>query len=95
MARTAQAGRPRRYCGQSCRQRAYEQRRTVQASGLPADAVMLSAGEITDLADRLFQLRCAAEDVVTAVADGAEPGELAQLAKEIVLAATALKQLRR
>ena len=35
-------GRRRRYCGQSCRQRAYERRTAVQRTGLPEDAVVLS-----------------------------------------------------
>ncbi|NIJ12163.1 hypothetical protein FHU38_002507 [Saccharomonospora amisosensis] len=62
-------GRRRRYCGQSCRQRAYERRLAVQRGGLPEDAVVLSATELAMLQDRLFQLRCAAEDVVTATED--------------------------
>ena len=47
--------------------------------GLPEDAVVLSATELADLQDRLFQLRCAAEDVRTAAEDGAAAGELRQL----------------
>src|SRR5437870_3103375 len=80
-------GRPRRYCGQPCRQRAYERRAAVQRGGLPEDAVLLSAAELADLQDRLFQLRCAAEDVVTAANDGAGPAELKQLATGIAAAA--------
>ncbi|GAA1938864.1 hypothetical protein GCM10009754_02370 [Amycolatopsis minnesotensis] len=87
-------GRRRRYCGQSCRQRAYERRTAVQRTGLPEDAVVLSATEIAELQDRLFQLRCAAEDVVTAADDGAEPGELRRMAAELAEAAKDLEQLR-
>ncbi|GDY28553.1 hypothetical protein [Gandjariella thermophila] len=87
-------GRPRRYCGQPCRQRAYERRAAVQRGGLPDDAVLLSTAEIADLQDRLFQLRCAAEDVVTAVNDGAEAGELRRLAVGIAEAARGLERLR-
>ncbi|MGW5049661.1 hypothetical protein [Actinokineospora sp. NPDC004072] len=90
----AAAGRPRRYCGQACRQRAYERRGVVQRGGLPEDAVVLSAAEVADLQDRLFALRCAAEDVVTAVQDGADPAELAALAAEIGFAAKAAERLR-
>nr|MDQ3579572.1 hypothetical protein [Actinomycetota bacterium] len=85
------AGRPRRYCAQSCRQRAYERRTAVQRGGLPEDAVVLSAAELADLQDRLFQLRCAAEDIVTAAADGATPDELRTMAEEIKISAKGLE----
>jgi hypothetical protein len=87
-------GRRRRYCGQSCRQRAYERRTAVQRSGLPEDAIVLSDSEIATLQDRLFQLRCAAEDVVTAADDGAELAELRRLADEIARTAKELEHLR-
>ncbi|WP_433274212.1 hypothetical protein ACQPZF_21120 [Actinosynnema sp. CS-041913] len=87
-------GRPRRYCAQPCRQRAYERRAAVQRGGLPEDAVVLSAGELADLQDRLFQLRCAAEDVATAAADGAARSELRRLADELVDTARGLERLR-
>lgn len=66
----------------------------MQRTGLPEDAVVLSAAEIAELQDRLFQLRCAAEDVVTAADDGAEPGELRRMAAELAEAAKDLEQLR-
>lgn len=90
----ATRGRRRRYCGQSCRQRAYERRAAVQRSGLPEDAVVLSDTEIADLQDKIFQLRCAAEDIVTAADDGAEIDELRKLAEEIARSAKDLEQLR-
>ena len=92
--RTVKVGRPRRYCSQSCRQRAYERRSAVQRGGLPEDAVVLSAAELADLQDRLFQLRCAAEDVATAADDGAGPGELKSLAAAVVENAHGLERLR-
>jgi len=87
-------GRPRRYCAQPCRQRAYERRTAVQRGGLPEDAVVLSAGELADLQDRLFQLRCAAEDVVTALDDGATTVELRKLSLELQHTAHDLERLR-
>jgi hypothetical protein len=87
-------GRPRRYCTQSCRQRAYERRAAVQRGGLPEDAVVLSSVELADLQDRLFQLRCAAEDVVTASEDGADPAELKSLATRVIETAAGLERLR-
>ena len=68
-------GRRRQYCRQSCRQRAYEQRVSINRAKdtpVPADAVVLSADEAADLADRVDQPRCAAEDVATALDEGAE-----------------------
>lgn len=87
-------GRPRRYCGQSCRQRAYERRAAVQRGGLPEDTVVLSAHELADLQDRLFQLRCAAEDIETAAQDGATHHELAALATSLARTAATLERLR-
>jgi len=72
-------GRRRRYCKPSCRQRAYEQRRLLKNTSFPDDAVVLTASELADLADRVFSLRCAAEDVATAVDDGADTAELRPL----------------
>lgn len=66
----------------------------MQRGGLPEDAVVLSAAELADLQDRLFQLRCAAEDVVTAAEDGAAPGELTDLAAQVVRSAHGLERLR-
>lgn len=66
----------------------------MQRGGLPEDAVVLSSAELADLQDRLFQLRCAAEDVVTAADDGAEPGELRSLAAQVIETAQDLERLR-
>lgn len=87
-------GRRRRYCGQACRQRAYERRTAVERGGLPTDAVVLSMSEIAALQDRLFQLRCAAEDVATAVREGADAQELRTLADELARTAQELERLR-
>ncbi|WP_304114205.1 hypothetical protein [Mycolicibacterium bacteremicum] len=82
-------GRRRQYCRQSCRQRAYEQRAQVKGTSVAPDAVVLSAEEAADLSDRLFQLRCAAEDVTTAVQEGATGGELLALCQDLLDAAKA------
>lgn len=80
-------GRRRQYCRQSCRQRAYEQRALVKGSAIPEDAVVLSADEAAELSDRVFQVRCAAEDVATAVDEGAAAAELRDLCDALVRAA--------
>lgn len=82
-------GRRRQYCRQSCRQRAYEQRALVKGSAVPPDAVVLSAEEAAELADRVYQVRCAAEDVATAVDEGAAGEELRELCDTLMRVAKA------
>nr|WP_076128013.1 hypothetical protein [Mycobacterium sp. IS-836] len=94
-------GRRRQYCRQSCRQRAYEQRASLHrgeagaALALPADAVVLSADEAADLSDRVYQVRCAAKDVATALDEGAEASELRALCDVLIRAARAADGWRR
>ena len=82
-------GRRRQYCRQSCRQRAYEQRSLVKGTAVPENAVVLSAEEAAELSDRVYQVRCAAEDVATAVDEGAEGSELRELCEALMRAAKA------
>ncbi|ORV18588.1 hypothetical protein AWB95_03485 [Mycobacterium celatum] len=85
-------GRRRQYCRQSCRQRAYEQRASMNGANgpaLPPDAVVLSADEAADLSDRVYQVRCAAEDVATALDEGAGATELRELCDALMRAAKA------
>jgi hypothetical protein len=92
------SGRHRRYCSQSCRQRAYEQRRQLSGTGLPADVVVLSRRAAEELTDTLFELRCAAEDVRTAVtedADAVSSAEVAALCTELVTMAKTAEKIRR
>ncbi|HSS25813.1 MAG TPA: hypothetical protein VLL82_15765 [Mycobacterium sp.] len=91
-------GRRRQYCRQSCRQRAYEQRASMDRGGaisLPADAVVLSADDAADLSDRVYQVRCAAEDVATALDEGAGATELRELCEVLIRAARAADGWRR
>ena len=87
-------GRRRRYCRRSCRQRAYEQRQTLRASELPEGTVVLSDTESADLMDRMFQLRCACEDLHTAIAEGADVAELERMSDALVAAARRAERLR-
>lgn len=80
-------GRRRQYCRQSCRQRAYEQRAMVKGTSLAPDSVVLTAEEAATLSDRVYQVRCAAEDVATAVAEGADAAELSALCEVLLQAA--------
>lgn len=82
-------GRPRKYCSDSCKQRAYEQRNSVSAG---QKTVRVISGET--LRDKLFELRCAAEDIVTATGEGAEPEEIQSLCDELVTMAKKLERLQ-
>ena len=69
-------GRPRLYCGQACRQRAYEQRSAAAKAGLSDDVVLVTRSELDGLQDRLYQLRCALEDVQTLLTERPTKAEL-------------------
>jgi hypothetical protein len=82
-------GRRRQYCRQSCRQRAYEQRAMVRGTSVAPDSIVLTADEASELSDRVYQVRCAAEDVATAIEEGAEGSELRALCDALMKAAKA------
>ena len=82
-------GRRRQYCRQSCRQRAYEQRALVKGTSVAPDSVVLTADEAAQLSDRVYQVRCAAEDLATAIDEGAASAELRDLCAELMYAAKA------
>ena len=87
-------GRPRKYCSPSCKQRAYEQRKNLTGTGIPADAVIYSASSANLLLDELFELRCAAEDIQTAVSEGEDAASISELATELVDIARRIEKLR-
>ncbi|GAC55339.1 MULTISPECIES: hypothetical protein [Gordonia] len=90
----SELGRRRKYCKRSCRQRAYEQRTLLEGTSIPADAVILSAAEAADFGDRMFALRCAAEDLGTAVAERADHVVLAELTDTLLELAREAEKLR-
>jgi hypothetical protein len=51
--------------------------------------VVLTADEAAELSDRVYQVRCAAEDVSTAIEEGAHPAELRELCDALMRAARA------
>jgi len=61
----------------------------VRGTSLAPDSVVLSPDEASELSDRIYQVRCAAEDVATAVDEGAKAGELRELCDALVRAAKA------
>ncbi len=61
----------------------------VRGTSVAPDAVVLTADEASELSDRVYQVRCAAEDVATAVDEGAERAELRELCDALMKAAKA------
>ena len=57
------AGRPRRYCRQGCRQRAYEARVRSAELGLDEDDVVVGRAQLEELSSALYCLQRALEDV--------------------------------
>lgn len=87
-------GRPRKFCSSSCKQRDYEQRHNIVGTAIPANAVILHPDRAAALRDGLFELRCCAEDIATAVHEGATGAELTPLCDELVSLARRLEELR-
>ena len=90
---TESVGRPRLYCGQACRQRAYEQRAATAKAGLSADVVLVTRPELDGLQDRLYQLRCAIEDVQTLLTEKPTKAELERSLADLVRSTGRLDRL--
>ena len=86
-------GRPRQYCGQACRQRAYEQRSATAKAGLSGDVVLVTRAELDGLQDRLYQLRCAIEDVQTLLSEKHSKAELERSLADLVRSTGRLDRL--
>ena len=86
-------GRPRLYCGQACRQRAYEQRTATAKAGLTGDVVLVTRAELDGLQDRLYQLRCALEDVQTLLTERPTKAELERSLTEVLRSTGRLDRL--
>lgn len=61
----------------------------VKGTSVAPDSVVLTADEAAQLSDRVYQVRCAAEDVATAIDEGAQGSELKALCAELLRAAKA------
>jgi hypothetical protein len=86
-------GRPRLYCQQTCRQRAYEQQALAAKAGLPDSVVLVTRAELDALQDRLYQLRCAVEDVQTTLAEKPSKAELETALGDLVRSTGRLDRL--
>ncbi|WIM68824.1 hypothetical protein QP027_05440 [Corynebacterium breve] len=87
-------GRRRKFCSASCKQRAYEQRNNVSGTSIPKQAVIIHPDKAEALRDELYELRCAAEDIATASAEGAGAEEIRLLCDELVALAKQIERLR-
>ncbi len=61
----------------------------VRGTSVSPDSVVLTSEEAAQLSDRVYQVRCAAEDVATAIDEGAGPTELRELCDALMRAAKA------
>jgi hypothetical protein len=61
----------------------------VKGTSLAPDCVVLTADEASELSDRVYQVRCAAEDVAIAIEEGAQGAELRELCDALMRTATA------
>jgi hypothetical protein len=61
----------------------------VKGTSLSPDSVVLTADEASELSDRVFEVRCAAEDLATALDEGADGSELRDLCDALMRAAKA------
>ncbi len=56
----------------------------TEAQQATAVAAHATVGASRALGDALFELRCGAEDILTAIEDGADTAELTELVKELI-----------
>ena len=68
-------GRPRKWCKQSCRQRAFESRKLAQRLGVSDDAIVVNRDQYELLLDRRYELTLAARDIRKPDAGNRTPSE--------------------
>ena len=56
-------GRPRQFCGESCRQIEYQRRRRSAELGLSENELVMTRAELDELRDALYVVEAAVEDV--------------------------------
>lgn len=86
-------GRRRRYCTQSCRQRAYEKRRQQSSGTAGPDEATIRRADLESLQDRLYVLRSAIEVLDATLEEQPTRDELISVAREVVSAAGDLDRL--
>lgn len=82
-------GRPRRYCRQSHRQRAFEARLLAERMGLDTGETLVATDALQDLNDRIYVLETALEDVERDLR--ADPGDHRRAFQHLYAAAAGLR----
>ena len=87
-------GRPREFCGGSCRQQDYLRRQRAADAGLAEHELVVTRSELDDLYDKLYVLEAAVEDVDRDLAEGATPKEYEEAVAWLLEAARPLLTAR-
>lgn len=87
-------GRPREFCGGSCRQQDYLRRQRAREAGLAEHELVVTRGELDDLHDKLYVLEAAIEDVERDLADARSTAEYRDAVDWLLDAARPLLQSR-
>lgn len=84
------SGRPRRYCRQSCRQRAYEARRHAEELGLSDEQLVITRAELERMYDLAYHLQGVVSDTDRSLSANPHsehtPEELSELLTELLAA---------
>ncbi len=84
------AGRPRRFCSPSHRQRAYEARRRADELHVPADQCLVALSDLRRLHDRLYRLEAAVDDVRADLAESNRSADYRRAYEHLIDAAADL-----
>lgn len=87
---TTSIGRPRAYCKQSCRQRAYEARAKAVELGLTENELIVTKHALESLLDQIYVLQAAIEDIDRDLAADDAPKEMRRALEWLLSAARPL-----
>jgi hypothetical protein len=87
-------GRRREFCGDSCRQLDYQNRRRAADAGLGDDQVIVARAEIDALHDQLYLLAAAVEDVDHDLTDARTVADHREAVEHLLEAARPLAAVR-
>ncbi len=88
-------GRPRQFCGESCRQIEYQHRRRAAELGLSEHELVMTRAELDELRDALYVVEAAVEDVDRDLSEhGGDPDEVRRALEWLLQAVRPLLALR-
>lgn len=85
-------GRPRAYCRQSCRQRAYEARHHAGQLGLAEGELVMTRRDLEQVLDQIYVLQAAVEDVDRDLSKSNDPAEVRRSLEWLLSAARPLAE---